>query len=89
MQQSERESETPTAGMRLENIGAREVRVLARRSGRTTATNTAAWLEDLVGRCSEELFAWRKQAVRACEQAVKAYERARGKGPSVVPPEDR
>jgi hypothetical protein len=79
----------PLAGVVEGLVGVRAEYLHARMSDRTAATSTAAWLEELVGRCSKELFVWRKQGVRAREQAVKAYERARGKGPSVVPPEDR
>jgi hypothetical protein len=38
---------------------------------------------------SKDLVAWRKEAFCAVEQAIKAYERARGKGQSVAPPEER
>ena len=59
----------------------------ARLAQRTKARSTRAWLEELVARCSKDLGAWRIDAFRAVEQAVKAYEQARGKDDSVVPPE--
>jgi hypothetical protein len=61
----------------------------ARMVQRTSATSTTAWLEELVAACSKDLVAWRKEALHAVEQAIKAYERARGEGQSVVPPEER
>jgi hypothetical protein len=59
----------------------------ARLAQRTKARSTRAWLEELVARCSKDLVAWRIDAFRAVEQAVKAYERALGKDASVVPSE--
>jgi hypothetical protein len=57
--------------------------------GLTTAASTTAWLEELVAARSEELRGWREDADAACGRALAAYQRARGKGPSVVPTEDR
>jgi len=49
---------------------------------------TTEWLEELVEQHPEEATAWREQATRACGHAIRAYERVRGDGPSVVPQED-
>ncbi len=38
---------------------------------------------------SHNVAVWKEQAVRACSRALSAYQRARGKSPSVVPQEDR
>jgi len=62
--------------------------VTARMEQRTTTTSTTAWLEELVGRCCKDLAVWRRDALAACEQAVAAYEKARGDDPSVVPQEE-
>jgi len=55
------------------------------RSGRTRATTTMQWLEELVASDAEQLTAWRNQAVLACEHAVRADQRARGNDSSVAP----
>jgi hypothetical protein len=68
--------------------GVRVEYLVARRQERTRATSTTGWLEELVAQESTEVGAWREQAVRACERAVCAYEKARGKGPSVVSREE-
>ena len=72
---------------RLESIGARAAYLHAHMTRRTSAPSTTAWLEELVAKCSKDLVGWRCDAFRALEQAVKAYEQARGKDDSVVPPE--
>ena len=56
-------------------------------TGRTQALYPSAWLTELAVSDVEQLSAWRKQAVRDCEQAVGAYQRTRGNGPSVAPKE--
>ena len=61
----------------------------ARWQGRTRATTTAFWLDELVAWSPWEVEAWREQAERACERALRAYEKARGTGPSVVSREQR
>jgi hypothetical protein len=68
--------------VRAEHVGQRML-------GRTTAASTTDWLEELVAARSEELRGWREDADRACGRALAAYQRARGAGPSVVPPEGR
>lgn len=60
----------------------------ARMQRRTTAPNATQWLDELAERCPKELDAWRQQAVRACAQALAAYERVRGRTGSVVPEEE-
>jgi hypothetical protein len=68
--------------VRAEHLGQRML-------GRTTASSTTAWLEELVAAQSNELRGWREDADRACGRALAAYQRARGEGASVVPAEDR
>jgi hypothetical protein len=60
----------------------------ARMQGRTTAEDATQWLEELVEQCPKDLDGWREQAVRACAQALTAYERVRGRSGSVVPQEE-
>jgi len=71
-----------TPGVRAEHLGA-----LLRQ--RTAARDVKGWLEELVAQRSPSIAAWHKEADRACAQALSAYERARGDGPSVVPSEVR
>jgi hypothetical protein len=71
-----------TPRVRAEHLGQRML-------GRTAAATTTEWLEALVAARSEELRGWRDDALDASGRALSAYERARGKGPSVVPQEDR
>jgi hypothetical protein len=54
---------------------------------RSRAKSVTAWLEELVTADRNALAIWRPEAELACAMAVAAYERARGKGPSVVPGE--
>ncbi|HEX8794063.1 MAG TPA: hypothetical protein VF765_24140 [Polyangiaceae bacterium] len=61
----------------------------AHMQGRTTAANTTQWLDELAEHGPEQLDAWRAQALRACAQALAAYERVRGRTGSVVPEEER
>jgi len=68
-------------GVRAEHLAERE-------QGRTGATTTTAWLQELVERSPEAVVAWREEAVRACERALFAYEEVRGDGESVAPQED-
>jgi hypothetical protein len=55
----------------------------------TTHTKTAKdWLEELaVEKGAEAVAAWRREAEAACADAVRAYEKARGDRPCVVPGE--
>jgi hypothetical protein len=57
-------------------------------AARTQAKTLAAWLEELLAADRDALAPWRPEAELACAMAVAAYERARGKGPSVVPEEE-
>ncbi len=67
-------------------------RAIERRLGHlapvVAALTTTEWLEELVEQRPEEVAAWREKATRACGHAIRAYERVRGDGPSVVPQED-
>jgi hypothetical protein len=54
----------------------------------THAADVATWLEELLARDSRSLAGWRDEARRTCATAVAAYERARGRGPSVVTKEE-
>ena len=54
---------------------------------RTAATDTTAWLVELVAAESDVIDAWIEEADRACERARSAYERVRGNKASVVPSE--
>jgi hypothetical protein len=57
---------------------------------RTKADSVAQWLEELVKTGgAKAVGAWRIDIERACAIAVRAYERVRGDGPSVVPDEER
>lgn len=57
--------------------------------GVTKANSAAAWLEEVVRAGGPAaVSAWRQEVERACAHAVRAYERARGEGPSVVPQEE-
>ena len=69
-------------------VGVRAEYLHAHMTQRTNAASTTAWLEELIAKCSKDLVAWRCDAFRAVEQAVKAYPQARGKDHSVVPPEE-
>ena len=62
--------------------------LIAREQGRTAATSTVAWLEELVAARSTEVGEWREQAVDACARALTEYEGVRGDEESVVPKED-
>jgi hypothetical protein len=63
------------------------VRALAR--AETRAKGVVAFVEDVVRKARRNLVAeWRAELELACAVAVRAYERARGDGPSVVPEED-
>jgi hypothetical protein len=53
-------------------------------SARTEADTAAEWVEEVAKERPAALAAWRKEAERACGIAVRAYERARGKGECVV-----
>ena len=55
---------------------------------RASAATTSGWLEERVAQCRKELFAWRKEAFDAGEQALAAYERTRSQPESVVPQEE-
>ncbi len=62
------------------------LRAIARmRTGTKTVT---AWLEELLAADRAALAPWRQEAERSCKIALVAYERVRGKGPSVVPTEE-
>ncbi len=78
----------PVVGVVEGLVGVRAEYLHAHLAHRTTATSTTGWLEELVARCSKDLVAWRKEAFRAVEQALAAYERTRTRPESVVPPED-
>jgi hypothetical protein len=57
--------------------------------GGTKAKSVVAWLEELVRRGGAgAVDAWRNDVERACAIAVRAYERVRGDGSSVVPEEE-
>jgi hypothetical protein len=56
---------------------------------RTRVRTLTAWLGELAADDRDTLMLWRPEAEIACALAVTAYERARGKGPSVVPAEER
>ncbi|HEY1698083.1 MAG TPA: hypothetical protein VGG39_38245 [Polyangiaceae bacterium] len=56
---------------------------------RTGARTLTAWLEERIARGGAEAVAvYAREAQMACARAVRAYDRVRGKGPSVVPPAD-
>ena len=78
----------PVVGVVEGLVGVRAEYLHAHLERRTTATDTTGWLEELVARCSKDLVAWRREAVRAVEQALVAYERTRTQPESVVPPEE-
>jgi len=78
----------PVVGVVEGLVAVRAAFLHARLAQRTKAKSTTAWLEELVAQCSKDLVVWRCDAFRAVEQAVKAYEHARGKDDSVVPPEE-
>jgi hypothetical protein len=52
---------------------------------RTRAKSVTAWLAELVAAKGEAPGIWLPEAELVCAMAIAAYERARGKGPSVVP----
>jgi len=58
-----------------------------RMRGRTHATSTTEWLEELVVADPDHAVAWREEAGRACARAVSAYSQVRGDDESVVPEE--
>jgi len=68
-------------GVRAQHLGERE-------TGRTRATSTTAWLDELVADRPEQAVMWREEAGRACARAVSAYQQVRGDDESVVPEED-
>ena len=55
---------------------------------RASATSATRWLEEHVAGCSTDLVAWGKEAFRAVEQPLAAYERTRSQPESVVPQEE-
>jgi hypothetical protein len=58
----------------------------ARRRGHATTSSVAQWLADRIARRDEAgLDALRVDAERARGVALRAYDRARGRGPSAVP----
>jgi hypothetical protein len=64
------------------------VRVLHMRalvSARTATDSPDEWLEEVARGRPEALVPWRAEAERACANAIRAYERVRGKGECVVP----
>lgn len=93
---TEREWPSPVARTLGELAGAVEasptVRALhlrARVTAKTCTTSVAAWLGEVIERGGAEAVAdWRREAEVVCGLAVRAYERARGRGPCVVPWED-
>jgi hypothetical protein len=54
-------------------------------NARTATDSPDEWLEEVAKGRPEALVPWRAEAERACAIAVRAYERARGKGQCVVP----
>lgn len=57
--------------------------------GQTGAGSVAAWIEEIVHERRRDLVhAWRAELELACAAAVRAYDRARGNRPCVVPQED-
>jgi hypothetical protein len=54
----------------------------------TETKTVTAWLDELLGADRRALAPWRLEAERSCKIAIRAYERARGTGPSVVPTEE-
>jgi hypothetical protein len=54
--------------------------------GQTSARSVAEWIEEVVRRGRPDLVAeWRQELEVVCATAVRAYERVRGEGPSLVP----
>lgn len=74
----------PVAAMPV--VLAEHLRALA--ACRTSARTVAAWMEERVAADPAALAPWRPEAEMWCRIAVTAYERARGRGPSVVPQEE-
>jgi hypothetical protein len=66
------------ATVRAAHLGA-----LARR--RTEKRRVFDWLDQLARANDPRLATWRREVRGACAIAIRAYERARGTGPSVVP----
>jgi hypothetical protein len=54
----------------------------------TETKTVTAWLDELLAAKRGALAPWRQEAERSCQIALTAYERMRGKGPSVVPTEE-
>jgi hypothetical protein len=67
-------------------VRAEHLRAVARRLTETTAVT--AWLDELLAVDRKALAPWKPEAELLCRMAIRAYERARGKGPSVVPDDD-
>jgi hypothetical protein len=68
--------------LRADHLGA----VMRMRTGATTAT---AWLEGRIAQGGTKAAAvYMREAQMACARAVRAYDRIRGKGPSVAPCDD-
>lgn len=77
------------AGAALGSMRVRAAHIQALAHDKTAARDVAAFIEEVVasGR-TEVVAAWRDELELACASARRAYERARTRGPSVVPPED-
>jgi hypothetical protein len=56
--------------------------------GRTAKRRAFDWLDELAQRQDPTLRVWRRESRGACAVAIRAYELARGSGPSVVPHDD-
>ena len=54
-------------------VGLRTEYLHAHMAHRASATSTSGRFEELVARCSKDLVAWRKDPVRAVEQALAAF----------------
>jgi hypothetical protein len=54
----------------------------------TETRTVTAWLDELLAADRKALAPWRPEAALLCRMAIRAYERARGNGPSVVPEEE-
>lgn len=74
------------AGVVEGSAAVRESHARALAQGHTRTMTVTAWLEQLIVTAGVgAVAAWRKDADENCALAICAYERARRKGPSVVP----
>ena len=75
----------PLAGAVAASPTVKVMHLRALMCARTEAGNIGEWIEELAKEGAGVLRAWRREAERNCAIAIRAYERARGKGECVVP----